>query len=94
MDSELTQIANTLHHGDCLAVLPKLPDASVNLIVTSPPYADSRKGSYGGIAPDRYVEWFLPVAAELKRILTDDGSFVLNIKDGSSAGSVILMCSN
>lgn len=81
MNSERSKISNTLHHGDCLEVLPQLPDASVNLIVTSPPYADSRKGSYGGIAPDHYVEWFLPIAAELQRILTDDGSFVLNIKE-------------
>lgn len=67
--------------GDCLEVLPKLPDASVNLIVTSPPYADSRKNSYGGIHPDKYVEWFLPIAGELKRVLKSDGSFILNIKE-------------
>jgi site-specific DNA-methyltransferase (adenine-specific) len=72
---------NTLYHADCMEMLPELADASVNLIVTSPPYADSRKDTYGGIAPDKYVEWFLPVGAELKRVLTDDGSFVLNIKE-------------
>ena len=70
-----------MHHGDCLDVLPTLPAVSVDLIVTSPPYADSRKNSYGGVHPDKYVEWFLPVAAELKRVLKDDGSFVLNIKE-------------
>ena len=67
--------------GDCLQVLRTVPSNSVNLIVTSPPYADSRKNSYGGIHPDKYVEWFLPIAGELKRILKDDGSFVLNIKE-------------
>jgi DNA modification methylase len=72
---------DTLHHGDCRDILPKLPDDCVNLIVTSPPYADSRKDTYGGINPDKYVEWFLPIAVELKRVLMEDGSFVLNIKE-------------
>lgn len=67
--------------GDCLEVLKRLPDSTVDLIVTSPPYADSRKNTYGGIHPDRYVEWFLPIAAELRRVLKAEGSFVLNIKE-------------
>lgn len=49
--------------------------------MTSPPYADRRKGSYGGIHPDKYVEWFLPISAQLKRVLKADGSFILNIKE-------------
>src|SRR5438067_3410526 len=81
MNTELTKIINTFHRGDCLEVLPSLPDACVDLIVTSPPYADSRKDTYGGIHPDKYVEWFLTIAAELKRVLKEDGSFVLNIKE-------------
>jgi hypothetical protein len=66
--------------------LPALPDACVDLIVTSPPYADSRKETYGGIHPDKYVQWFLPVAAELKRVLKEDGSFILNIKERALNG--------
>ncbi len=66
--------------GDCLNVLQDIPSNSVNLIVTSPPYADNRKSTYGGVSPDKYVEWFLPISAELKRVLNNDGSFVLNIK--------------
>ncbi len=58
-----------------------MPQDSVDLIVTSPPYADSRKNTYGGISPDEYVEWFLPVAAELQRVLKPDGTFILNIKE-------------
>ncbi|HEY9285262.1 MAG TPA: site-specific DNA-methyltransferase [Pyrinomonadaceae bacterium] len=81
MNIEPKNIVNTIHHGDCLEVLPTLPDASINLIVTSPPYADSRKDTYGGIHPDKYVDWFLPISAELRRVLTDDGSFILNIKE-------------
>ncbi|HZU65642.1 MAG TPA: site-specific DNA-methyltransferase [Ktedonobacteraceae bacterium] len=57
------------------------PSNSVDLIVTSPPYADQRKDTYGGVHPDRYVEWFLPIAAELKRVLKPRGSFILNIKE-------------
>lgn len=67
--------------GDCLNILQEIPSNSVNLIVTSPPYADNRKSTYGGVSPDKYVEWFLPISAELKRVLKDDGSFVLNIKE-------------
>lgn len=70
-----------IYTGDCLDILPTLESDLVNLIVTSPPYADQRKDTYGGVHPDKYVEWFLPIAAELKRVLKDDGSFILNIKE-------------
>jgi site-specific DNA-methyltransferase (adenine-specific) len=68
-------------HGDCLERLKNMPCNVVDLIVTSPPYADSRKNTYGGVHPDTYVKWFLPIAAELKRVLKDEGSFILNIKE-------------
>jgi len=67
--------------GDCLDVLKSLPGNSVDLIVTSPPYADQRKTTYGGVSPDKYVEWFLPITKELKRVLHPKGTFVLNIKE-------------
>ncbi len=67
--------------GDCLKILQDIPSNSINLIVTSPPYADNRKSTYGGVSPDEYVEWFLPISAELRRVLKDDGSFILNIKE-------------
>ena len=67
--------------GDAACELRKLPADSIDLIVTSPPYADQRKHTYGGVSPDEYVEWFLPIAAELKRVLKPTGSFVLNIKE-------------
>jgi DNA modification methylase len=79
--SELPTYLNKILCGDSLEILGELPDNSVNLIVTSPPYADQRKATYGGIHPDKYVDWFLPIALELKRVLKDDGSFVLNIKE-------------
>lgn len=68
-------------HGDCLKILKDMPSNVIDLIVTSPPYADSRKHTYGGVHPDTYVTWFLPIAAELKRVLKDEGSFILNIKE-------------
>ena len=67
--------------GDCLHVLRDMPADSVDLIVTSPPYADARKRTYGGVSPADYVDWFAPRAAEMLRVLKPTGSFVLNIKE-------------
>jgi site-specific DNA-methyltransferase (adenine-specific) len=72
---------STMYLGDCLEILKHLDDNCVDLIVTSPPYADQRKSTYGGIAPDKYVEWFLPITQELLRVLKPDGTFILNIKE-------------
>jgi len=72
---------NRILHGDCLDVLKKIPDKTVDLIVTSPPYADARKKIYGGIHPDDYVDWFVPRADEFYRVLKRTGSFILNIKE-------------
>ncbi|HVG29284.1 MAG TPA: site-specific DNA-methyltransferase [Pyrinomonadaceae bacterium] len=77
---------NSIINGDCLEILRGAPSGFVDLIVTSPPYADSRKNTYGGIHPDKYVEWFLPISEQLKRVLKDDGSFVLNIKEKAVEG--------
>jgi len=68
--------------GDCAIRLRELATDSVDLIVTSPPYADQRRNTYGGIHPDRYVEWFMPIAGQLHRVLKPTGSFILNIKEG------------
>lgn len=67
--------------GDCLDVLKKMPADSVDLIVTSPPYADQRKNTYGGIRPDEYAAWFLPITEQLLKVLNPKGTFVLNIKE-------------
>jgi DNA modification methylase len=70
---------NTARHEECVAGMRKLPDAFVDLVFTSPPYADLR--DYARIAPDDYVGWFLPAAYEIRRVLKRRGSFVLNIND-------------
>ncbi|MBW6465308.1 MAG: site-specific DNA-methyltransferase [Brevefilum sp.] len=74
-------IDNQIFLGDCEKVLKSFPDNCVDLIFTSPPYADQRKATYGGIKPDQYVNWFMPKANEFLRILKPQGTFILNIKE-------------
>lgn len=73
-------------HGDCLNVVKTFPDECIDLIITSPPYADNRKNSYKGIPISNYVTGFLPITSELRRILKPQGSFVLNIKERAIDG--------
>ena len=73
--------SNKILQGDCEEILKKFPDNSIDLIFTSPPYADRRRRTYGGVKPDDYVEWFLPKAQQLWRVLKPTGTFVLNIKE-------------
>jgi site-specific DNA-methyltransferase (adenine-specific) len=72
---------NSIVCGDCQEILKSIPDSSIDLIFTSPPYADQRKNTYGGISADKYVNWFLPKSTEFFRVLKPTGSFVLNIKE-------------
>src|SRR3954462_6739708 len=65
--------------GDASEWLPRLPESSVHLFFTSPPYADAR--AYSRIHPDRYVEWFLDFARAMLVAAKDTGWFVLNIKN-------------
>ncbi len=70
-----------LLHGDCLKVLPTLPQASFDLVVTSPPYnlGISYK-SFKDTAPrEEFLAWCRAWAGEVKRVLADDGSFFLNV---------------
>jgi DNA modification methylase len=67
------------YHADALAVLRQLPDDSVALVVTSPPFALRRKKAYGNVMASEYVEWFWPFAQEIHRVLKPDGSFVLEL---------------
>ena len=82
----MNAIKTDLYLGDCLDVLSKFDTDSYDLIVTSPPYADRRSKTYGGIKPDQYVEWFLPRAAEFLRVLKPSGTFILNIKEKAVNG--------
>ena len=73
--------SNRIECGDCLDVLKSYPDNCVDLIVTSPPYADNRKDTYGGVSTKDYVDWFIPRSKEFLRVLKPTGTFILNIKE-------------
>lgn len=72
--------------GDSREVLKTIDDNFIDLIITSPPYADRRKNTYGGIDPEEYIEWFLPVSEQLLRVLKPTGTFILNIKEKAENG--------
>lgn len=67
--------------GDSREVLKQFDAGHFNLIVTSPPYADARKKHYDGVAIGKYVDFICSFHEEFWRVLADDGSFILNIKD-------------
>ena len=79
---------DTVYHGDSLAGMRLVESESIDLVITSPPYADMKvyEGGFGGFHPDEYVKWFLPYVAEIGRILKPTGSFILNINDKSIDG--------
>jgi len=72
---------NKIIHGDCEEILKGFPDNSIDLIFTSPPYADQRQKAYGGVRPDNYVDWFIPKAEQFLRVLKPTGTFILNVKE-------------
>lgn len=74
----------TLNLKSCMS-LDAIKDNSINMVITSPPYADLRKI---GTSPDNYVKWISPVLQEIHRILVDDGNFILNINDVIKNGIV------
>jgi site-specific DNA-methyltransferase (cytosine-N4-specific) len=67
------------YHGDSRELLKKLPDESINLVVTSPPFALQKKKEYGNKDHTEYNDWFVDFAEEVYRVLTEDGSFVIDI---------------
>src|SRR5689334_5901063 len=79
-------IQSDIEQGDCLELLRDRADNSFDLIFTSPPYADRRAKTYGGVRPQKYVEWFLPRSEQFLRVLKPTGSFILNIKEKVEAG--------
>lgn len=78
-----TEFLRTQHgkivHGDSLEYMRGLEAASVDLIVTSPPFGLVRKKDYGNEDADRYCEWFRDFAGEFRRLLKDSGSLVIDI---------------
>lgn len=74
-------VAARIITGDCIDELRQFESGYFDLIVTSPPYADQRKATYGGIKAEAYNSWFLQRSAEFLRVLKPTGTFILNIKE-------------
>ena len=72
--------------GDSLEIMKSLKSSSIGLIVTSPPYADRRKNTYGGVSKEKYIEWFTPFVEEMVRVLKPNGSIFINIKPHTEEG--------
>jgi DNA modification methylase len=77
----IKNIESQIETGDCLDILKEYPEDFFDLIVTSPPYADSRSSTYGGVKPSEYVRWFTQRTKEFKRVMKPSGTFILNIKE-------------
>ncbi|MHA1336846.1 MAG: DNA-methyltransferase [Promethearchaeota archaeon] len=76
-------LSNSLH------ILKKIKDNMIDLVLTSPPYALTREKEYCNVSPDEYIKWFLPFAVEIRRILKDSGSFVLDLGGSWKKGKPI-----
>lgn len=73
---------NKIYNLNCLEGLKQLDKECIDLIFTSPPYANMKKYDvFEGIAPDKYNDWFIPIVKELDRVIKLTGSFILNIND-------------
>ncbi len=66
-------------HTDPMEMLKAMPSSSLDLVMTSPPFALTRKKEYGNEPVERYLDWFMPFCLEIKRLLKPQGSFVLDI---------------
>jgi DNA methylase len=84
---EYTTPLGAAYLGDSFELIQSIPDSSVNLIMTSPPFGLVRKKEYGNVDSGDYVGWFLPLAEEFRRILTDDGSAVIDLGGSWNKGT-------
>ena len=75
-----------IHNEDCLATMERMEPDTIDLVITSPPYAGKRTAQYVSPSPDVYVDWFMERAAGMRRVLRPAGSFILNIKEGAKNG--------
>lgn len=73
--------------GDALRLLGQLPAASVSVVITSPPFALQRQKEYGNRDQAEYVDWITMFAHEIRRVLKDDGSFVLDLGGAYEKGT-------
>ena len=71
---------------DCLQHMKSMQSDSIDMIFTSPPYADRRKDTYGGLKASEYNKWFKDILIEMKRVIKPTGSIFINIKAHSEDG--------
>ena len=87
MNKEILMSKVDLYIGDCKEIIKKnIKENSIDLIFTSPPYADQRVKTYGGVSHKDYVKWFLPITEQFLKALNPKGTFVLNIKEKAVNG--------
>jgi len=75
--------------GDGLDLLKRMPSESIDLAITSPPFALQRQKEYGNLDQNEYVDWLLMFAPEVKRVLKKIGSFVLDLGGAYQKGRPI-----
>lgn len=79
---------NKIYNEDCLEGMKLIADKSVDLIITSPPYAEQRKKFYRGVEENEYPEWTVKWMEEARRVLSDEGSVFINIRPHLKAGVI------
>lgn len=89
LDPFYTTTHGAAYQGDSRELLDELPENSINLVVTSPPFALQKKKEYGNEDPEDYNDWFMDFAEKVERVLTEDGSFVMDIGGGWQKGKPI-----
>jgi site-specific DNA-methyltransferase (cytosine-N4-specific) len=72
--------------GDSLKLLSELQDNSIDLVMTSPPFALRRQKAYGNVEETEYVDWIKPFGKEVFRVLKESGSFVLDLGGSYRSG--------
>ncbi len=80
---------DVIYHDLCerkLTDISSFPNESIDFIITSPPYSNQRKKTYGGVKEEEYISWMLPITLEMYRILKPSGSLILNIKEHAING--------
>ncbi|MEA5583358.1 site-specific DNA-methyltransferase [Nodularia harveyana UHCC-0300] len=89
LSSYYAQNLGKAYLGDSLDLIKSIKPDSINLILTSPPFALTRQKEYGNASADKYIEWFLPFAHEFKRVLADNGSFILDLGGAYQRGNPV-----
>ncbi|MCF8342441.1 MAG: hypothetical protein K9I82_15805 [Chitinophagaceae bacterium] len=78
---------NKIYHGDSIELIKQLPNDSIDLVITSPPYSTLKTYiTDPGISPDEWVDWIMPLCKEIERVIKPTGSFIINVNDKVESG--------